>query len=112
MECERQVDGHVEPQTEVDYVCSMCKHSGFEPVPMHAETEDQETHIHIDTDTQPAQSDMNCEPAKTESTELGQTVTKSLHEVGNVTEHKESGKISLLIWLLHMDFMVLTNVSS
>lgn len=86
MECERQVEGHVELQTGMDYVCSMCKHTGFEPV----STQEQETHM--DTDTQPAQSDMDCEPAQIDSTEPGRTATEPRSEV---MEHKESGKFRI-----------------
>ncbi|XP_060784206.1 histone-lysine N-methyltransferase 2C isoform X2 [Neoarius graeffei] len=81
VECERQVEGHVELQTGMDYVCSMCKHAGFEPV----STQEQETHM--DTDTQPAQSDMDCEPAQIDSTEPGRTATEPRSEA---MEHKES----------------------
>lgn len=95
VECERQVEGHLELQTGEDYVCSMCKHAGFEPVPRHAETEERETHMDVDTDTQPAQSVMDCEPTQMDRTDPGQTVTEPQCEVGDVTEHKESGKIRI-----------------
>lgn len=95
MECERQVEGHVELQTGEDYMCSMCKHVSFEPVSTHVETREQETHMDVDTDTQPAQSDMDCEPAQIDSTEPGQTATEPRSEVEDVMEHKESGKFRI-----------------
>lgn len=85
----------MEPRTGEDYVCSMCKHSGFEPVPTRAATEEQETHMDVDTDTQPAQSDMDCEPARTDGTGPGQTAAEPRCEAADVTEHKGSGKIGI-----------------
>lgn len=93
MACERQVEGHVALQIAEDYVCSMCKNTGSEPVSQRAEMEERETHV--DVDTQPTQSDMDCEPTHTDSTEPGQTVTQSRCEVEDMTEHKQSGKIKV-----------------
>lgn len=96
MECERQGEGHAVLRSREDYTCSMCKHADFHtPVSTRMETEEREKHMHADTDTQPAQSDMDCEPASKDSTEPGQTVSEPRHEVDDVTEHKESGKIRM-----------------
>ncbi|KAM9500181.1 histone-lysine N-methyltransferase 2C isoform 4-T4 [Clarias gariepinus] len=94
-ECERQVEGHVELQAGEDYVCSMCKHASVGPGSTLAETEKQEANMDVETETQSAQSDMDCEPAQTDSTEPGRTVTEPRCEEKeedkeDVTEHKES----------------------
>lgn len=95
VECERQVEGHVELQIGQDYMCSMCKRGSLAPVPAHTETEERETHMDVDTDTQPLQSDMDCEPAQMDPTEPCQTITEPRCEPGEVTEHKDSGKIKI-----------------
>lgn len=95
MDCEHQVEGHAALQTGEDYVCSICKHSGFEAASTCVETEERETHMDVDRDTQPVQSDMDCEPTQIDSTEPGQTVSETRCEVEDVTEHKESGKMRI-----------------
>uniref|UniRef100_A0AAR2IYS0 [histone H3]-lysine(4) N-methyltransferase n=1 Tax=Pygocentrus nattereri TaxID=42514 RepID=A0AAR2IYS0_PYGNA len=61
LECERQVEGHVEVQAGEDYVCSVCKHAGFEPGPLHMDIEplqeEVEMHMEVEEATQPAPSD-------------------------------------------------------
>ncbi|XP_035392361.1 histone-lysine N-methyltransferase 2C isoform X2 [Electrophorus electricus] len=66
LECERQVEGHAEVQAGEDYVCSACKHLGFEPGgPVRTDAEellpakvgshiDAEGEAHPDAEPQPA----------------------------------------------------------
>ncbi|KAI4898222.1 hypothetical protein NFI96_005840, partial [Prochilodus magdalenae] len=71
LECERQVEGHVEVQAGEDYVCSVCKHAGFESGTMHMDIEplqeEVETHMEVEETTQPAPSDLPVQIYNTES---------------------------------------------
>ncbi|KAI5103767.1 histone-lysine N-methyltransferase 2C isoform X5, partial [Silurus meridionalis] len=82
VECERQLECHVELQAGEDYTCSVCK------VSTPAETDVRETHSDVDVETRPAQSDMQSEPAQ--GTEPGRTGTEPQSQVEDEMEHKES----------------------
>ncbi|XP_072544552.1 histone-lysine N-methyltransferase 2C isoform X3 [Salminus brasiliensis] len=95
LECERQVEGHVEVQAGEDYVCSVCKHAGFEPGPVHMDVEplqeEVETHMEVEDHAQPAPTEApESEPAQVQvhNTESAQTSGKP--EVLEAAEQQQS----------------------
>ncbi|XP_049337977.1 histone-lysine N-methyltransferase 2C isoform X4 [Astyanax mexicanus] len=102
LECERQVEGHVEVQAGEDYVCSVCKHAGFEPgpVPMDVEPlqEEVETHMEVEDHEPPAPSDASeSESAQVQNTQSEQTSSQRLQEglePAETTQSEEGTKTS------------------
>ncbi|XP_036452981.1 histone-lysine N-methyltransferase 2C isoform X2 [Colossoma macropomum] len=93
LDCERQVEGHVEVQAGEDYVCSACKHAGFEPGPLHMDVEplqeEVEMHMEVEEATQPAPSDAEPEPVQIHSTESVQTCSGPASEGVQDTEKQK-----------------------
>ncbi|XP_062849822.1 histone-lysine N-methyltransferase 2C isoform X2 [Trichomycterus rosablanca] len=87
VECERQLEGHVELQAGDPYTCSACKDAGFAPVPASADS--KAPHTEEETVAQPEQSDQAGEAGQGLSTEPVQTSSEAGCEV-EMTEHRES----------------------
>ncbi|XP_066537904.1 histone-lysine N-methyltransferase 2C isoform X2 [Hoplias malabaricus] len=70
VECERQVDGHVEVHPGEDYVCSVCKHT--EPL-----QEEVQVQMEVEEKAQPTSSDPKLEPVRLQNPDGEQTQTHS-----------------------------------
>lgn len=83
----------MEVQAGEDYVCSVCKHAGLEPGPVHMDIvslqEEVETRMEVEEEIQPAPSDAGSEPVQIHNTELDQPMAELVED----TEQQQPGKI-------------------